>query len=101
MVRIRWLTVAALVLAAGLVPARTAHAGALWDWLHDCPLPSYSPFRYWAPGLARVNDRVHGPKLSVYPPDRHPEVPPTFRILEFRCPAVDPAATLIEPPSPR
>jgi hypothetical protein len=99
--RIRRLTVAALVLAAALVPARPASAGQLWDWLCDhCPPPSYSPFRLWAPRAARVSDRVHGPKLDVYPPDRHPEIPPTFTILKYSCPAVDPAATLIEPPTP-
>jgi hypothetical protein len=101
MVRIRRLTVAALVLAAVLAPARPARAGQLWDWLcGSCPPPSYSPARLWAPRLARVSDRVHGPKVDVYPPDRHPEVPPDFIILKYPCPAVEPAATLIERPTP-
>src|SRR5229473_1041618 len=101
MFRIRRLTLAALVLCAGLVPASTATAGPLKDWLcpSDCPTPSYSPFRYWAPRMARVNDDIHGPKLNVYAPDRHPEITPTHTILKFPCPAVEPAATVIEPPS--
>jgi hypothetical protein len=103
MVRIHWLSVAALIVFAGLAPARKANAGPIKDWLcpgGDCPSPSYSPFRYWAPRLARVHDATHGPRLSVYAPDRHPEISPTFTILRFPCPAVDPAATLIEPPTP-
>jgi hypothetical protein len=102
MVRIRLLTVAALVFLAGLVSTDTAHAGPLKDWLFpdDGPSPSYSPLRYWAPALGRVHDKVHGPKMSVDPPDRHPEIPPTFTILTFPHPAVDPAATTIEPPTP-
>jgi len=99
---IRRLTVAALILAAGLVSTGTASAGPLKDWLFpaDAPSPSYSPLHYWAPALERVNDKVHGPKLNVYAPDRHPEIPPTFTILTFSHPAADPAATIIEPPTP-
>jgi hypothetical protein len=98
----RRLAVAALVLVAGVWSANSAKAGPLMDWLFpdDGPSPSYSPLRYWAPALGRVNDKVHGPKLSVYAPDRHPEVPPTFTIRNFPHPAVDPAATIIEPPTP-
>ena len=81
---------------------RAASAGPLIDYffpgLHSGS--SYSPFRYWAPGAARLSDDIHGPKLSVYPPDRHPEIPPTYLILKYPCPAVPPAATIIEPPTP-
>ena len=102
MIRIRRCLVAALVLVAGLVSARTAKAGPLLDWLccSDCPRPSYSPFRYWTPGLARVHDCIHGPRLSVYAPDRHPEITPTTLVLPFPCPAADPADTIIERPTP-
>jgi hypothetical protein len=101
MVRIRRLTVAALVVFAGLLPPSAARAGPLKDWLcpGDCPPPSYSPFRYWAPRAARCNDDLHGPKLDVYAPDRHPEIPPTYNTLRFSCPAVEPGSTLFEPPS--
>ncbi|HZT82661.1 MAG TPA: hypothetical protein VFA26_20700, partial [Gemmataceae bacterium] len=83
MTRIRRLTLAALILAAGLLPTGTARAGSLLAWLHhdDCPAPSYSPFRYWTPHLARVSDCVHGPAICVYPTDTHPEVTPTFIVL--------------------
>ena len=102
MMRLRRLTMGALLLFAGLVPTSTASAGPLMEWLRpeDGQPPAYSPFRYWTPGLARVNDAVHGPKISVYPPDRHPEIPATFTILKYCRPAVDPAATIIEPPTP-
>jgi hypothetical protein len=101
MVRVHRLLSAAIILTAGLVCANTANAGPLRDWFlpEDGQSPSYSPFRYWTPRLARVNDAVHGPSLNVYAPDRHPEIPPTYTILKFTRPAVDPAATLIEPPS--
>jgi hypothetical protein len=102
MFQFRRLTLAALVLVAELVFTGTACAGPLKDWLFpaEAPSPSYSPLHYWAPALERVNDKVHGPKLNVYSPDRHPEIPPTFTILRFSHPAADPAATLIEPPTP-
>src|SRR6266536_4436995 len=102
MARIRRLLVAALVLVAGLVPARTAKAGGLLDWFGcgDCPPPSYSPFRYWTPGPARVYDCIHGPQLGVHAPDRHPEIKPTTLVLPFPCPAADPADTIIERPKP-
>ena len=62
MARIHRLTWAALVLAVGLVFTTTAHAGPVANWLNgnDCPPPSYSPARYWAPRLARAYDCVHG-----------------------------------------
>jgi hypothetical protein len=102
MVPVRWLTVMALVLAAGLASTSTANASPLKDLScdGDCAQPSYSPFRYWAARAARLGDNVRGPRLTVEAPDRHPEIPATFTILKFPCPAVDPAATIIEPPTP-
>ena len=84
----------ACVLAAGLLPMSRASAGPFLHWLFpdDGPAPAYSPLRYWAPGLGLVYDKFHGPKVSVYPPDRHPEVPPTDVISRYPCPPVDPAA---------
>jgi hypothetical protein len=73
---------------------------------HSCygqrcdPPAYYSPWRYWAPALARVYDNHWGPKLSVYAPDRHPEVPLSFNALPFRCPPADPEATVLVPPTP-
>jgi hypothetical protein len=100
MVRMGRLT-AAMVLVTVLVSARAATAGPLDFFCHgDCPRPSYSPLRYWVPGLARLHDDCRGPKLNVYPPDRHPEIPPNVTILKFPCPAVAPGATIIEPPTP-
>ena len=100
---VRNVTLTALVFAAGLLTANSAAAGPLLNWcgLGDNAQPSdYSPFRYWTPALARVHDYFHGPKISVYPPDRHPEIPPTVTILRFSQPAPAPAATLIPPTSP-
>jgi hypothetical protein len=101
MVRNRPLTVV-LIVAAGLLWASTASAGPIMDWLFpdDGPTPSYSPLRYWAPAIGRLHDNCQGPKLGVYAPDRHPEIPPTYTILKFPCQPVDPAATIIEPPTP-
>ena len=102
MVRIRRLTVAALVLASGLLPASVANAGPIIEWLFPGAGQdnSYSAARYWTPGAARVVDHFHGPRLSVYPPDRHPEIPPGHIFLQYPRPAVDAAATIIEPPTP-
>ncbi len=101
MAQIRRLMVAAFVLAVGFASTNPASAGPLKDLFcgGDCAAPSYSPWRYWAPRAARVDDNLHGPRLSVEAPDRHPEIPATFTILKFPCPAVAPAATIIEPPT--
>jgi hypothetical protein len=103
MTRMLRATIAALALAAGLLSAGTAQAGGpLLAWLFpdDGPMPSYSPLRYWAPRLGRAYDHFHGPELSVYPPDRHPEIPPHYVIIPYPHPAADPAETLIPVPSP-
>src|SRR5260370_39875000 len=92
----------ALLFSAGLLSARAASAGPVMDWIFPAAGAgsSYSPFRYWAPGPARVRDDIHGPKIDVYAPDRHPEIPPTYIVLQFDHPAVTPAATTIQPPTP-
>jgi hypothetical protein len=84
----------ALLLTSLLALPSAASAGHFFDWLchRDCPAPSYSPARYWAPHVARTYDCLCGPKLSVYASDRHPEVPPTDVISRYPCPPVDPAA---------
>lgn len=84
---------AALLLALLLALPSTAGADGVLDWLchRDCPKPSYSPARYWVPHAARTYDCLCGPKLDVYPPDRHPEVAPTYVISPYPCPPVDPA----------
>ena len=95
MIRIRRLMAVAVVLLA----ARAASADGL-DLHHGYDPPSYCPFRYWTPRLARCYDQKCGPKLNVYAPDRHPEIVPYCIILGFPQPAVPPAATLIERPTP-
>jgi hypothetical protein len=98
--RTRRLTLTALLVAAGLLSPRPASAELLKEWLFPQSGTSYSAFRYWTPGLARHYDDHHGPQLSAYAPDRHPEIPPTYQFLRFPCPAVEPSATIIEPPTP-
>ena len=102
MVRFRRLTVVALVLVAALCFARPASAGPVLDWLFpdDGPAPTYSPLRCWAPRLGRINDDAHGPKLSIYATNLHPEIQPNYTILSFPCPPVLPAATIIPTPTP-
>jgi hypothetical protein len=98
---VRGLTATGLVLAAGLVSVSTVRAGPVADWF-SCGDSSeyYSPARYWAPGAARVYDKCHGPKLSVYAPDRHPEIPATCIILKYPCRFAAPATTIIASPTP-
>ena len=100
MTGIRWWMLAGLVLVAGLLSAGTASAGPLWDWITcQCSPPSYSPARYWAPELARGYDCIHGPKLSLYATDLHPDVPPTFAVIKFPCPPAAPVSTILPPPT--
>jgi hypothetical protein len=94
------LPAAVFALLAGGAAASAGPFG--WIFPSESQPNSYSPFRYWTPRLERVKDYFHGPKISVYAPDRHPEIPPTFSNLTFPCAAADPASTLIQraPPPP-
>ena len=56
-----------------------------------CPGSSYSRLHYWTPALWRLHACLHGPKAPTYAPDRFPDVPPTYKIIGYPCPAVDPA----------
>jgi hypothetical protein len=87
----------ALALAAS---ASRASAGPIMEWLGltENPPSSYPATRYWAPNVARFNDCVHGPRMDVYAPDRHPEITVGHDILAF--PGAAPAQTLIVPPTP-
>lgn len=57
----------------------------------DCPPPSYSPINYWAPTWVRVKACFHHERISVEPPDRHPEIAPTYVMQRYPCPTVSPA----------
>jgi hypothetical protein len=82
---------AGLVLGALLLAAGEGHAGPWFGWHKaDCPRPSYSPCHYWTPSLYRVNACLHGPHLSVYPPDRAPGLAPSYLINRYPCPVTDP-----------
>ena len=86
------------LLTAGLAMANAAWADP--PCAGDCPRPSYSPLRYWAPRVPRAGDWCHGPWLSVTAPDRHPEIPPDFIHIRYHCPAAGPAMTRIQSPTP-
>jgi hypothetical protein len=83
------------VLAMALAFPASAGAGWLFGSSHkekpDCPKPSYSKLHYWAPTAYRAGYHFHGTRLSPYAPDRFPDVPPSYRIIQYPCPAVDPA----------
>jgi hypothetical protein len=86
--------VALLVLLAGLLLPGRGSAGLLFGpkpyhpW--NCPPRCYSCWHYWAPAPYRIWAGCHGPKVSVYPPDRFPCVPPSAAIIRFPCPGVPP-----------
>ena len=81
-----WL--ASSVLIVGLLAPATSRAG----WFHrkECEPSSYSCIHYLAPQLWRLHAH-HGPKLDVYAPLVHPEVPNSYRITPFPCPYADPS----------
>jgi hypothetical protein len=97
MIRIRGLAAIAILVGA----ANLANAGPIMNLFcpGDCPPSEYSPFRFWAPRAAKAYDDIHGPKIDVDAPDRHPEIPSAMKILQYPCPPVAPAATIIEPPT--
>lgn len=55
------------------------------------PVRTYSCCHYWTPTLYRLHACLHGPKPHFTTPDRHPDVPPRYQIIQYRCRAVDPA----------
>jgi hypothetical protein len=101
MIFLRKPTVASIALCSGLLTAAPAAAGPL-DWLFpdDYGCHCYPASRYWFPSLAHCHDSKDGPKLSVCPPNRHPEIPPYCLVLKYPCPAPPPAQTIITPPAP-
>src|SRR5581483_10450176 len=97
MIHYRGQRVILAVILLALASASRASAGPFGSLFPSESQPnSYSPVNYIAPRLVRVDAYFHGPKIDVYPPDRHPEIPPQFSNLRFPCPAADAAATLIE-----
>jgi hypothetical protein len=104
MIQVRRLAFAALVLGVGQLLSSKASAGHFWDWLTQppCPSPTYSPFRYWTPSAAHFYDDTHGPMYAPRAPLTHPEIPPTYTVLKYkrRCPAQEPAATVVPVPIP-
>ena len=99
MSRILRLMVVAVGVGAGSAAGGTAAAGGIW-FGNDGQPSSYSPLRFWAPQLGRLNDHVHGPNLNMCAPDRHPENPPTVITLKYPCRTALPAETLIPRPTP-
>ena len=88
----RWL--AGLALAAGLAGPAAAGDKPVFSpgKVHGCPAPSYSALHYWAPTLYRVRAWLNpNQPPSPYPPNRHPDLPASFFIQKYPCPAVDPA----------
>ncbi len=55
------------------------------------PVRPYSRCHYWTPALSRLHACLHGPKPCFNPPDQHPDVPPRYQIIHYRCRAVAPA----------
>jgi hypothetical protein len=86
----RMVRLAALVLGALLLGGGRGQAESFFHKT-DCPKPSYSPLHYWVPSLYRANACIHGPKLSMYAPDRAPGLPARVQVIRFPCPAADPA----------
>ena len=79
--RMRWAWMTATLLLGLLMP-RVAVAGYLCD---DCPKPCYSCKHYWAPSLWRAHSCLFCPKMNTYAPNRHPEIEPTFKAVQYRC----------------
>ena len=90
MLRIHRRSLSIIVLLAAFATASTANAGPFdWFFPSESQPNSYTPFHYWTPRAERLKDDIHGPRIDVYAPDRHPEITPTYNILRFPRPAVD------------
>jgi hypothetical protein len=87
--------VAVWVLLAGLIAPAGASAGPILGF-EPCddagnPVRPYSRCHYWTPILYRIHAGLHGPTPHFNPPDQHPDVPPRYEIIPYRCRAVAPA----------
>lgn len=92
------LGLACLVLVTAVAGVRADGPG--WIFPNESQPNSYSKWWTWAPRAERVHAYCHGPKIPVYPPDRHPEVDAGMTILKFPCPQAPADATFIERPAP-
>jgi hypothetical protein len=92
----------AILFTSAFVCTGTANAGPILTWLGlgNDPPPSYSPAHFWAPGATKLYADIHGPRINVYPPDRHPEISPTHTILQYPTSIALPAETIIKRPTP-
>jgi hypothetical protein len=99
-----WLTLVALIVPA-LVPA-PGRAGFLLGCRScggaDCPPGSYSPCHYWFPILYRCHLEAHGPAAPMYAPNRCCGIGPSYQVMTFPCPPVDPSvfAQPVQRPNP-
>jgi hypothetical protein len=91
--------IGALVLVMWTMLPGTGRAGPILDWCgwgKDCPRPSYSPLHYWTPSLYTCY-AYHHDQRGVYATQyRYPEVPNSYRIIRYPCPAAPPEP----PPAP-
>jgi hypothetical protein len=102
MARVYRIALGAIVVTASvLVATRPADAGPILTWLGfgDDPPPVYSPARFWAPGAAKVHDDLFAPRVGVYPPNRHPEIPPTHDIKRYPTSIALPKETINQRPA--
>jgi hypothetical protein len=83
---------AAGALLFGLLAVDGARAGDCYRCgpYAGCPKPSYSCVQYWAPTVHRVYACLCGPRISQYPPDRYPDIPPRSDVIPFRCQTASP-----------
>ena len=103
MARYRKYLIAAWLLAVMLMSSAPSNAaGPILTWLGfgDDPPNTYCPGYYLAPTMTKLCDDVHGPRVGVYAPDRHPELPPTYNDLRFLISPAPPATTLVPVPIP-
>jgi len=100
--RLNRLSIAMFAVVAAFCSSNPANAGPILTWLGfgDDPPSSYSPARFWAPGAMKIHDDFHGPRISVVPPDRHPELPPTYSNMKYPTSIALPSTTILQPPTP-
>jgi hypothetical protein len=89
--------VAALVLMGMLALPGQSGAGPLLDCVRwhksHCPPGSYSPCHYWTPALYRCKAFHHPlPPVGAPPPSESACITPSYKVLKFPCPPVDPVA---------
>ena len=89
---------AALLVGCWLGLAGFASAGPYVNVMQpcDCPPNHYSAFHVLTPSAWRWAAWCQGPCRYTFAKNKHPEIPPTYQVIRYHCPSVNPLQFSLE-----